>query len=208
MTRVFQKLVKLAAALALVSAAQAAHAEAPPYVRFRSITWNGTGCPLGTTAANLSPDRTAFTLIFNSYIAEVGPRVSLREKRKYCQVNLDLEFPNGWSYTILDVDYRGYASIDPGVKGELESVYYFQGDLREARLARTVLGTFDDDYHVRDTLGIDAVVWSPCSATRALNIKTAVALDAGFSRNGRGLMTVDSIDGALTHIYGLRWRRC
>jgi hypothetical protein len=33
-------------------------------------------------------------------------------------------------------------------------------------------------------------------------------VDAGANRSARGIMTVDSIDGALTHIYGLRWKRC
>jgi hypothetical protein len=203
-----KKLVLFSAPLAIAMVSGVASADAPSYVRIRNITWNGTGCPLGTTAANVSPDLQAFTLIFSQFAAEVGPGVSLRDKTKFCQVNLDLDFPAGWSYTVFTADYRGYASLDNGVYGTLDSTYYFQGDARQAHLTTAIRGAYDSDYLVRDTLGVDAYVWSPCGAQRSLNIKSQATLSAGPNRNARGLLTVDSIDGQFRQIYRLSWTRC
>jgi hypothetical protein len=184
--------------------AQDAH---PEYVKVRSISYAGSGCPAGSVAQNIAPDAKAFTLLFDQYVAEVGPGVPLTASRKNCAVAVDLDFPNGWSYSILDVDYRGFYELEAGVTAEQKSSYYFQGDAKTAALTTTVRGPITKDYHIRDSLGLEALVWSPCHLSRALNINTQVRA-AAASRFARGLITLDSIDGTLTHVYGLRWRRC
>lgn len=201
-------LLKLLAPLMAATLTTSAFAYGPDYVTINSISYAGSGCPAGTVAENLSDDFQAFTLLFDSYFAEVGPGVPYREKRKNCQIAVDLSFPQGWSFTIMDVDYRGYTSLDRGVTGLQRSSYYFQGQRATARLTSRFRGPTDDDYHVRDTLGISALVWSPCGASRALNMNTQVRVDNRRNRRGSGLMTLDSIDGQLTHIYGIKWRRC
>jgi hypothetical protein len=186
----------------------AAWAEAPDHVTIRSISYAGSGCPAGTVAENLAPDYKAFTLLFDSNIAEAGPGVPFRESRKNCQINVDLEFPQGWSFTLVDVDYRGYVSLERRVQATQKSTYYFQGDRKSASLQSNFNGPKDQDYHIRDTLGLDAVVWSPCGASRSLNINTQVRVNNTRNRQGSGIITLDSIDGQLTHIYGIKWRRC
>ncbi len=39
-------------------------------------------------------------------------------------------------------------------------------------------GPLDQDYQIRDTLGINTVVWSPCGAVRSLNINADLRLDS------------------------------
>lgn len=200
---------KLGLVFALLMSSVTSFAQSSPsYVRVRSISYAGSGCPAGTVAGNIAPDRQAFTLLFDSYYAEVGPEVPFREKRKNCQLNIALDFPQGWSFTLFSVDYRGYASLERGVVGTQQSSYYFQGQSLTARLKTNYYGPLDKDYQIRDTLGVDALVWSPCGATRSLNINSEVRLDNSRNPNGSGLMTIDSIDGVLKHIYGVRWRRC
>lgn len=188
--------------------AQTATADAPDNVYVRSIAYAGSGCPAGSVAENISPDLKAFTLLFDNYIAEVGPGIPAREKRKNCQINVDLAFPQGWSYTIFTVDYRGFMSLEARVTGLQKSSYYFQGSRATASLQSTFRGPTDEDYQVRDTLGLNALVWSPCGANRALNINTQIRVDNSRNRRGLGLATLDSIDGQLQQIYGIRWRRC
>lgn len=185
-----------------------AFADTPDYVTIRSISFAGSGCPAGTVAGNVSPDLTAFTLLFDQYIAEVGPGVPFSEKRKNCQLNIDFDFPPGWSYSLLTVDYRGYVSLDPRVTGLQQSSYYFQGQFATARLRTPIVGPIDEDYQIRDTLGMSALVWSPCGAMRSININSEIRLDNSRNRQGRGLMTTDSIDGSVRLIYGIQWRRC
>lgn len=178
----------------------------PKDVTIKSIAYAGSGCPAGTVSKSLALDAKAFTLLFDSYVAEAGPGILLSSGRKNCQIAVDLRFPQGFSYTIFEVDYRGYAKLDRGATGLQKTNYYFQGQAVGPSLQTTFVGSVDQDYHVRDTLGIEALVWSPCGASRALNLNTQVRVSARGS--SRGLMTIDSIDGQLAHTYGIRWRRC
>lgn len=189
-------------------AASAAYADSPSYVRVRSINYAGSGCPAGSVATNVSSDLQAFTLLFDSYIAEVGDGVSAREKRKNCVVNVDLDYPNGWSYTLFTVDYRGYIDLERALVGTQQTSYYFQGSASTARLASNITGPVSRDYQIRDNLAVSALVWSPCGAHRALNMNTEVRIDNSRNRRGSGIMTIDSIDGQLKQIYGIKWSRC
>jgi hypothetical protein len=181
----------------------------PPWVRIRGLSWAGSGCPAGTVAENLAPDFRAFTLLFDAYVAEIGPGLPLSQSRRNCQILVDLDFPQGWSYSVFTVDYRGFADLEPGVSGVQQSAYYFQGEFRTARLQTTLNGPRVSDYQLRDSLGLGALVWSPCGAQRALNINSAVRVANHSGRpHARGMMTTDSIDGTVVHIYGLQWRRC
>lgn len=185
-----------------------AMADAPDYVEIDSISYAGTGCPAGTVAENLSDDGQAFTLLFDEYVAEVGPGISRKESRKNCVVNLDLKFPQGWSFTIMEVDYRGYVSLDSRIKAEQKSDYYFQGQRGSAALKTAFTGPIDEDFELNDTLALSALVWSPCGANRSLNIKTQVRLNNSRNRRGSGIITTDSIDGELTQVYAIKWKRC
>jgi len=178
----------------------------PREVYINGISYAGSGCPAGSVSQVLSSDAKAFTLLFDSYIAEAGPGMPLSLARKNCQIAVDLRFPQGWSYSVFTVDYRGYARLDPGTSGQQVSSYYFSGQAKTGSLRTNFYGPTERDYQIRDTLGLDAVVWSPCGANRALNMNTQVRVTA--SGRQRALLTVDSIDGELKHIYGIQWRRC
>jgi hypothetical protein len=185
-----------------------AYADAPSNVRLRGISYAGSGCPSGTVAQSISADHRLLNLRFDSYIAEVGRGVPVNEARRNCQVNIDLDYPSGWSFAIESVDYRGYASLERGVVAVLSSTSYYAGATQTARLQTTFRGPFDADYSVRDQLSISSQLWSPCGVKRSLNINTQVRLDNSQNRNGDGLVTVDRMQTATTHQYGLLWRRC
>ena len=180
----------------------------PPYVTIAGISYAGSGCPAGSVAESLSADLQAFTLIFDKYYAEVGPHTAFSQKRKNCQINVDLNFPQGWSYTVTQVDYRGYAYLEPGVSGLQKATYYFQGQLPSANQGSEFYGPFEGDYHARDTVGFGANVWSPCGARRSLNINSQVRLDNRQNPSASGLLTTDSVDGTFETKLTLQWRRC
>ena len=146
-------------------------------------------------------------LLFDNYIAEVGPGVSAREKRKNCQINVTLDFPHGWTFAIADVDYRGYASLERGVTGLQQAAYYFQGESQTGTLKTTLRGPVEKDFHIRDSLALSSLVWAPCGAKRALNINSQIRLES-HSRHAVGLLTTDSVDGSVRTIYNLKWKRC
>jgi hypothetical protein len=69
-------------------------------------------------------------------------------------------------------------------------------------------GQIDQDYINVTTIPFSNALWSPCSSKRSLNINSEVRIDNSRSRSRQGLFTIDSIDGQVTHLYGLSWRRC
>ena len=140
-----------------------------------------------------------------------GPGVSIRDGRRNCQVTLDLHVPQGWQFSLASFDYRGYVFLDEGMQAVHSALYYFQGSGFNGRFASIMDGTIDEDYTFRDEVGLESLEWSRCDASRALNINTAIAvknIDKANFPASQGLITNDSIDGQITHVFGIRWRRC
>ena len=193
------------AAIFVSSAAMAA----PQDVYIKNIAYNGSGCPIGSVAENLSSDKQAFTLTFAEYIAEAGPGLSLRDGRKNCQITLDLHVPQGWQYSVGTFDYRGFVVLDRGMQAKHTTSYYFQGQGRTGRFQNTMNGAMDEVFQFRQRVGLESFVWSSCNAERALNINTAISVRRkGGSRRAEGIIGTDSADGSIQQIWGIRWRRC
>jgi hypothetical protein len=181
----------------------------PNEVHITGLTYGGSGCPGGSAAVNVSSDAQAFTLIFDEFIAEIGPGVPLPQSRKNCQVNLTLHVPHGFTYGIAAVDYRGFANLARRAKGLQKAIYYFQGQEPTASTWRAFVGPMDNDWQIRDEVEWATIVWAPCGVERSLNINAQIRLDrAGASSSSSSFMTMDSEDGSLTQIYHLVWRRC
>ena len=182
--------------------------DVPGYFSIDSISHAGSGCPAGTVAENVSPDRMAFTLLFDEFYAEVGPMISAREKRKNCSVNLSFDYPGGWQFALVNLHTRGYVSLDENIIGVQQTSFYFQGQSQTGRFVANYRGQIDQDYINVTTIPFSNTFWSPCGARRSLNINSEVRIDNSRSRRGQGLFTIDSIDGQVTHLYGVAWRRC
>lgn len=202
--KTFTSVLMLAASL---TATMASAESRPSYARLRSLTAAGSGCPAGSVDFSASLDFSAFTLDFDSYIAEVGPHVGLAERRKNCQIVLDLSVPYGWSYAVVSLDYRGYVDIDRGVTAEQQTMLYFQGQSGSGVLRSVMTGPLARNYAIHDVIGNSGSAWSPCGATRALNINTQVRL-SGNNRNASGIITVDTVRSRTSYRYGIQWRRC
>ncbi len=178
----------------------------PSYVRLRNLSYAGSGCPAGSVATNVSASRDSFTLLFDSFVAESGRGIPLSQSRKNCMLSVDLDFPSGWSYTVDTLETQGYVALDPGVRADVTTSFYFQGQTATARFSSSFYGPTSRDYHIRDTLGLSAQVWSPCGMQRALNLNYSIRVSGGSG--GRGLITMDSpVDGS-PRPFTLRWQRC
>lgn len=103
----------------------------PDKVHIVGVTYGGTGCPDGTVSHVLSDDRQVMTLIFDQYVAQIGPGVNTKENRKNCQLNINLRYPGGFQFSVFSADYRGYANLEKGVSGTQKSIYYFSGQTEQ-----------------------------------------------------------------------------
>jgi hypothetical protein len=99
----------------------------PDDIYISSFTYAGSGCPAGSVANATDDSMQVLTLLFDDYIASIGPGTAVADHRKNCQINLKIHYPNGWQYSLYSVDYRGYADLDQGVTGEQVATYYFSG---------------------------------------------------------------------------------
>ncbi|KAJ3218757.1 hypothetical protein HK099_004940 [Clydaea vesicula] len=178
----------------------------PGSVTIGPIIYGGTGCPQGTVSENMNSDGTAITLLFDSYIASIGPNVPVTENRKNCQINVQLNVPQGWQYSIATIDYRGFLQLDPGVVAQQSALYYFQGSVDQDRCTTTFTNANNGDYTIRDKFGLATTVWSGCNAKANININSQIRLTAPAGKSG--FITTDSIDSKVTHVYGVQWEKC
>jgi Domain of unknown function (DUF4360) len=65
--------------------------------------------------------------VFSGYTSSIGTNISLTESRKNCQINLDIDYPDGLQYSPVSVGYSGYVNLDDGVEGVHKTIYYFSG---------------------------------------------------------------------------------
>ncbi|MEU0691615.1 DUF4360 domain-containing protein [Streptomyces uncialis] len=184
--------------------------KAPPdKIVIEVATVNGSGCPTGTAAIAVSPDNTAFTVTYSDYLAKTGGPSLPTDFRKNCQLNLIVHVPNGFTYAVMSVDYRGFASLERGASGVEKASYYFQGSPATVSRSHTFNGPLVEDWQATDTTDWAHLVWAPCGVRRNLNINTELRVNAGTSdRTKTSFMTMDSTDGNLDTVYHLAWQRC
>lgn len=174
------------------------------------VTVNGTGCPAGTAAIAVSPDNTAFTITYSAYTALVGVGAGATDWRKNCQLNIVVHVPQGFTYAISKVDYRGFASLEAGAGALERANYYFQGQSQTAFVSHTFTGPLGDDWQTSDEVPVAALIWAPCGALRNLNINTELRAMAGTSDATKttSFISMDSTDGAINTVYHFQWATC
>jgi ABC-type sugar transport system substrate-binding protein len=64
------------------------------------VTVNGSGCKQGSAEVIVSPDNTSFWVIYSDYLAQAGKSAGATEFRKNCQLTLQINTPQGFSYGI------------------------------------------------------------------------------------------------------------
>lgn len=197
----------LAVTLAAPAATTSAVGPNPSDVYINSISYGGTGCPQGSVGSFISADRSTFTLIFDSYVASIGPGVAVTENRLNCQLNIDLEYPSGFQYSVLGTEFRGYAGLDAGVTGVQQATYYFSGSSTQVSTSTTFKGPTDGDYEISDSIPFTSTIFSPCGAALPLNINSQVRLTSTVT-SATGELTDDSIDGKITYVVGVQWQTC
>ena len=65
------------------------------------------------------------TFGFDSFQTYIGPTAAQADKSKACAIHLNLQYPGGFQYAIVDATYHGYARLDAGVTGNFLSTYFF-----------------------------------------------------------------------------------
>lgn len=130
-------LMVAAATLGLAAPAVYATSPDPNDVYIKSFAYAGTGCPAGSVANATDGSKQVLTLLFDDYVASIGPGTAVSDRRKNCQINLDIHYPGGFQFSLFSVDYRGYQDLEAGVTGAQVANYYFSGEQQQVRYNQT-----------------------------------------------------------------------
>jgi len=199
------KMLSLILSVFVVAGSLAAQAQSG--IRLGTPAYGGTGCPGGSASVTLSPDETALSILFDSYLVEAGGMTGRSVDRKSCNISVPVQIPQGYSVAIFQVDYRGFNLIPAlGAYTRLDTEYFWAG-ARGPRFSRFYSGPRTENYTTSDNLTAQTVVWTPCGASVNLRVNSSVM--AQTNRMGeQTMMTVDSADLTSGLIYHLQWRRC
>ena len=166
----------------------------------------GTGCAAGSAAAVLSPDATQLSVLFDSFVATAGGASGKTIDRKACNLAIPVHVPQGFSVSLIEVDYRGYNAIPAGGRTQFNVEYFFAGS-QGPRYSRTFTGAQSADYNINNKLLATAVVWSPCGQDVILRTNTSITALTN-NRFEETMSTVDSADFTSGIVYQLQWRTC
>lgn len=122
----YSSLLVLAAATLSV-AAPAPAGPSPNNVFIDRLNYAGSGCGAGTVVYTTTSDKTAITLLFEEYIASIGPGSSIADSRKKCAVTLDVYIPSSFQFSITTVEYTGFENLGAGVSAVQAASYFFTG---------------------------------------------------------------------------------
>jgi hypothetical protein len=192
--------------LALANAAMADGPD-PSQVFITGASYAGTGCPEGTASVTLTPDAKTLSVLFDQFTVQAG-KGATPQHRKDCDVRVGFSIPPGWSMSLFSVDFRGYARLDKKTNGTHAIRYSFDGASSPPYFSLKALkAPTDANYLIHNDLPFTAISWSACDAGSAsLTISSAITAIAAADRTA--LLTVDSLDGELKQLYGVRWKKC
>jgi hypothetical protein len=190
----------LALAVSLPSLAQVG-------LRLGNPSFNGTGCPIGSVATALSPDDTQLSILFDQFVVEAGPAAGTNLARKNCSIAIPVTVPNGYSVSVVGVDYRGFVGLPRGRATATFTASYFFADARGVSFSKTYRGGENTNYVLENDLLLTAVTWSRCGAQTNLRISSSMMVNNPEMRQD-ALATVDSVDVSSGIVYQLQYRSC
>lgn len=184
----------------------ATQAHAVDQLRLGTAAYGGTGCPGGSASVTVSPDQSALSILFDSYVAESGGSTGKMIDRKSCNISVPVQVPQGYSVAIFQVDYRGYGAVPYGAQAKFDAEYFWAG-ARGPKISRVLAGPYNDNYTLTDQIIASSTVWTPCGASVNLRLNTSMMAQTN-ARRDQTMATVDSADISSGLIYHLQWRRC
>lgn len=184
-------------------------ANAKDDIQLGEPSYGGTGCPQGTVGITLSPDSKVLSMIFDQYVAEAGKSSGKTIQRQTCNLSVPIHVPQGFSVSVLKVDYRGYVFAPKGTQAQFNVEYFlksFNGSATGPKVQKT-FANYDNEYLISNQLGLSALVWSSCGEDVNLRVNSSITARTNAKKEDV-LATVDSTDIAAGIIYQLQWRSC
>ncbi|KAH7409923.1 hypothetical protein DE146DRAFT_628484 [Phaeosphaeria sp. MPI-PUGE-AT-0046c] len=212
---------------------QSGNAPSKDDITIVSTTYSGNGCPQGSVSTSSSEDKTlcnpyivspelfllprnfsatVITYGFDQFQTYIGPKIAASEKSKNCQLHLNLKYPGGFQYAVVDATYHGWARLDEKVTGSFITTYYFSQDAKKTQTTRSSFvggGALKDGqvYTKQDSVETTATIWSPCGSNGILNINNRISLTTKDEK-ASGELSNDDATVAFTQQLHVAWKKC
>ncbi len=177
----------------------------PDGVYVGTPAYGGSGCPAGSASVVMTPDSSALSLLFDSYVVDAGRSTGRSMNRKTCNIAIPVHVPQGYTVAIFKIDYRGFNQLPYGGYSTFNVEYFFAGSRGPAYTKRFV-GPLENDYVLTNTLQAGAVTWAPCGQDVILRTNTSMVVNTPIHTDA--LSTVDSMDVGSGVVYHLQWMTC
>ncbi|KAK0612404.1 hypothetical protein B0T17DRAFT_593403 [Bombardia bombarda] len=184
----------------------------PSQIQVVSASFSGNGCPQGSVSTSISPDKTVITFGFDRFQTYIGPGYSPTDKTKNCQLHLNLKYPGGFQFSVVESTYHGYAQLEKGITGTFYSTYYFSQDAAATTTTQTSIaggGIWANGqvYTKADKIPTASYIYSPCGASGILNVNNRIALTT-TNATALGEITDDDATVAFTQQLNINWKVC
>lgn len=176
-------------------------------IRMGSPSYGGSGCPGGTASVSLSPTEDAISILFDAFGASAGGDTKKRVDRKSCNLSIPVTIPQGYSVSVIQVDYRGFNLIPAsGAYTRLNTEYFWAG-IRGPMFTKLFVGPQNKDFTTSNGIIAESLVWTPCGASVNLRVNSSIMAQANYRMDQTDIM-IDSADITAGLVYHLQWRRC
>ncbi|WP_415062585.1 DUF4360 domain-containing protein [Bdellovibrio sp.] len=208
--------------LLLFMTSQLSEAQTPPGVRIQNIQAVGSGCPVGSYSATISPEGQTFSLLLDNFIAESTMQNPIA--RLMCELKVSFWVPRGWTFALLAADYRGFAYAERGSVVSHQALYSFDGSKPRNEKPgyenggtysfrkQDFNGPYNDNYYIHHDIDPRVAAWAPCSSNESQTLFLTTFLMArnlNTSSLITSQITLDSIDGQVqSQKYKLVWKTC
>jgi hypothetical protein len=177
-------------------------------IRLGVPAYGGTGCPAGTASVSLTDDQSILSVLFDAFVAQ-APLNGAQFDRKSCNLRIPVSVGPGYQVALIAFDYRGFAAIPNGGRGQFEARYAYVGQARPAIFRKSFAAGRADNYSLKNELISTSIDWSPCSTGRDLMMTVdANILAVTNSQKQATNVSIDSVDVTAGMLYSIRLRRC
>lgn len=189
-------------------------ATANAQINLTGFEYRGTGCPQGHVSVVMTPDGSAFSILYDAFNLNVDHNVL--QSRGDCAITLHIQKPRKLGFQIEAADFRGFVALDTGVTAT-QKVQVMVGpnhghqQLSAEFGAQIWQGPISDNYAlraVRPTTQRPAVLdCVPPKENTDILVNSQISL-ANSGAGNFGQLTVDSVDGVVVQKFSLKQINC
>jgi len=195
--------------LASSAAAQTQVVPDPSEIYIQNLSFFGSGCPDETVHGILADDGNSLIIRFLDFMARDVVSGDGLDRRKSCEVLVDLHAPDGFSFAVNQVRTYGFARLGAKSLAVQEVTLRFADDQPSQFLTfdERLQGPREGEFATSDLIADAALRWSPCGGSAPLSLGLITTL-SGNAQGTEAVIGVSPQKGRYEHLLDFLWRPC